>query len=163
MDNPIGTTSACAENTDGHHHHSSLDRNYLRVRGEYQIVELSPYPPMELPPRARRIQEDFSKAVDDFGTTSACAENTINARNINHHARNYLRVRGEYVMRRRVGAICWELPPRARRIQTLDCFESILAGTTSACAENTKPRKGKKKFNGNYLRVRGEYLRVSQM
>ena len=31
-----GTTSACAENTGLDHLANSIDRNYLRVRGEYQ-------------------------------------------------------------------------------------------------------------------------------
>mgnify|MGYP001694576975 CR=1 FL=1 len=33
---PHGTTSACAENTGLDHLANSIDRNYLRVRGEYQ-------------------------------------------------------------------------------------------------------------------------------
>jgi len=32
---PLGTTSACAENTMGHHGDPTTTRNYLRVRGEY--------------------------------------------------------------------------------------------------------------------------------
>ena len=31
-----GTTSACAENTRGDHEDRPYQRNYLRVRGEYQ-------------------------------------------------------------------------------------------------------------------------------
>ena len=34
----IGTTSACAENTDGNQRRDADLRNYLRVRGEYPPV-----------------------------------------------------------------------------------------------------------------------------
>ena len=71
-----GTTSACAENTGLDHLANSIDRNYLRVRGEYQGHGILPgrwgnylrvrgeYPKQchkerlirELPPRARRIR-----------------------------------------------------------------------------------------------------------
>ena len=94
----VGTTSACAENTtndprymqrSGNYlrvrgeYHASIRRpmamgNYLRVRGEYgcfpSVVEII----MELPPRARRIQEIAQPATAAGGTTSACAENTLN-------------------------------------------------------------------------------------
>ncbi len=73
-------------------------RNYLRVRGEY-------VPPVkwfgwnrELPPRARRIQEVNLYHHIKNGTTSACAENTKAEKIADAEKRNYLRVRGEYVM-----------------------------------------------------------------
>ena len=70
-----GTTSACAENTGLDHLANSIDRNYLRVRGEYQGHGILPgrwgnylrvrgeyiassflqFSTAELPPRARRI------------------------------------------------------------------------------------------------------------
>ena len=53
--------------------------------------------------------------------------------------------------------ICWELPPRARRIQGLAVNHELLPGTTSACAENTGDCRGVGHRCGNYLRVRGEY------
>ena len=71
-------------------------RNYLRVRGEYEVKALLEQISKELPPRARRIPtpQKFLPA----------------------HQRNYLRVRGEYFMPSMVPAMCPELPPRARRI-----------------------------------------------
>ena len=92
-----GTTSACAENTGLDHLANSIDRNYLRVRGEYQGHGILPgrwgnylrvrgeYPKQchkerlirELPPRARRIQYELDVAELRNGTTSACAENTL--------------------------------------------------------------------------------------
>mgnify|MGYP007010720120 CR=1 FL=1 len=50
----------------------------------------------ELPPRARRIPAKAFTTTWRFGTTSACAENTITARRFMESKRNYLRVRGEY-------------------------------------------------------------------
>ena len=50
-----------------------------------------------------------------------------------------------------------ELPPRARRIPRTPDFTSVIAGTTSACAENTCSKKHWTRPAWNYLRVRGEY------
>ena len=73
-----GTTSACAENTC---HGVSLLLglwNYLRVRGEYITDRDHGFDQMELPPRARRIRHHASVTSGAMGTTSACAENTLN-------------------------------------------------------------------------------------
>ena len=51
-------------------------RNYLRVRGEYRKILTRITSRLELPPRARRIQELLRETREVFGTTSACAENT---------------------------------------------------------------------------------------
>ena len=53
--------------------------NYLRVRGEYALVESGDPLKMELPPRARRILVFHLSGALDGGTTSACAENTLPA------------------------------------------------------------------------------------
>ena len=90
----------------------------------------------ELPPRARRIQDELKVQLTPGGTTSACAENTH--QNLTHYSesRNYLRVRGEYesiISAMQAGGnylrvrgeyhitldrvdTTQELPPRARRI-----------------------------------------------
>ena len=52
--------------------------NYLRVRGEYPYGEPIAAVVMELPPRARRIRFSSSESATSSGTTSACAENTLN-------------------------------------------------------------------------------------
>ena len=51
-----GTTSACAENTEIMCKLLVAHRNYLRVRGEYALIDLSYERIEELPPRARRIR-----------------------------------------------------------------------------------------------------------
>ena len=53
---PMGTTSACAENTHHQPGNDKHNRNYLRVRGEYMQQNLRLHPLRELPPRARRIR-----------------------------------------------------------------------------------------------------------
>ena len=53
-----------------------------------------------------------------------------------------------------------ELPPRARRILLGGAAAAGGAGTTSACAENTVCAGSILPTTGNYLRVRGEYLRL---
>ena len=74
-------------------------------------------------------------------------------------SRNYLRVRGEYLMQISGMIKILELPPRARRIQISNMFAITPMGTTSACAENTVGASWRPKPYWNYLRVRGEYLR----
>ena len=73
-----GTTSACAENTPIRTGQRHPRENYLRMRGEYVKPALLHKQYEELPPHARRIPivQDF--LGDFFGTTSACAENTLN-------------------------------------------------------------------------------------
>ena len=133
-----GTTSACAENTGPRQCLARLLGNYLRVRGEYKASRPQPLPERELPPRARRILQGFFEQVRRHGTTSACAENTGFPRCGGAPTRNYLRVRGEYRARAPPPASPPELPPRARRILGAADFLKGLAGTTSACAENTE-------------------------
>ena len=92
----LGTTSACAENTDDHASEACHTRNYLRVRGEYAAGLLIRFGCKELPPRARRIHLSKMSARAMMGTTSACAENTRRLHLPRRPTRNYLRVRGEY-------------------------------------------------------------------
>ena len=107
------------------------------MRGEYLNPPLVFLQAAELPPRARRIHLAPSNAIAAMGTTSACAENTLQSLGRGDAAWNYLRVRGEYdgvgddELRHR------ELPPRARRILAGVNQTRRNGGTTSACAENT--------------------------
>ena len=153
-----GTTSACAENTIARDAGVQPRRNYLRVRGEYQIVESPIMTTTELPPRARRIRGTCHGAFDALGTTSACAENTSFRQASTLPARNYLRVRGEYNASTHPRFPSRELPPRARRILFRDNPQLDSLGTTSACAENTSRIDRSLIDLRNYLRVRGEYL-----
>ena len=95
----IGTTSACAENTSRGQAPADICWNYLRVRGEYLRTSFRVFCTVELPPRARRIQNVKAQAAADNGTTSACAENTICTAFLVIWIGNYLRVRGEYKKR----------------------------------------------------------------
>ena len=92
------------------------------------------------------------------GTTSAHAENTKITVTYYLPKRNYLRVRGEYGCLLEAHAILMELPPRARRIRACPGWLILKYGTTSACAENTQVAQFAFRLEGNYLRVRGEYL-----
>ena len=113
----LGTTSACAENTSFSSPIISEKWNYLRVRGEYWGQCFENHFEGELPPRARRILPIGEGEKKAGGTTSACAENTLNRCSL---------------------AMTWmELPPRARRIPALTDRSEAVQGTTSACAENT--------------------------
>ena len=136
---PLGTTSACAENTAGGCCEPSACGNYLRVRGEY-FWEHGFFPHRaELPPRARRILTMIATGRPSLGTTSACAENTRRDPARGSAAWNYLRVRGEYFNIIDDTEAGKELPPRARRIPQRFVNSFRISGTTSACAENTLP------------------------
>ena len=136
--NRQGTTSACAENTGDSRANSLRNGNYLRVRGEYWIPSTWTRWIMELPPRARRIQNGEVHYPKQQGTTSACAENTCVRLLTCINGWNYLRVRGEYPTPQPGQLSVWELPPRARRILACSAVLLQTSGTTSACAENTK-------------------------
>ena len=91
-----GTTSAYAENTQQLGITDRIQRNYLRVRGEYaHQLHYSRFKE-ELPPRTRRIHRRHDWWRDWCGTTSAYAENTHSPSRRQRAGRNYLRVRGEY-------------------------------------------------------------------
>ena len=95
--------------------------------------------------------------INVHGTTSACAENTDPGLGRMPGSWNYLRVRGEYYHGSGGFIEGAELPPRARRIPMCSRNEVGRYGTTSACAENTRPTSVFRRFIWNYLRVRGEY------
>ena len=97
-----------------------------------------------------------------MGTTSACAENTIDAEIMPASSGNYLRVRGEYSSFSSLLRFIAELPPRARRIHRLPAGRAPRTGTTSACAENTLLSPGRRCRRWNYLRVRGEYQKDTE-
>ena len=154
---PSGTTSACAENTMHRHLRPGDNRNYLRVRGEYNDLWEHWGDKAELPPRARRIPLGCTHHVGLFGTTSACAENTFGKPSTCFFRWNYLRVRGEYWRLATRTRVLMELPPRARRIHQTRRHPRNPTGTTSACAENTGGLSTITTLDRNYLRVRGEY------
>ena len=101
--------------------------------------------------------------LEEYRTTSACAENTRLLSPSCGGKTNYLRVRGEYCSMWIDFAAHSELPPRARRILTTALAPIGSQGTTSACAENTPQLRGHRTHTGNYLRVRGEYLSKSNL
>ena len=111
-----GTTSACAENTTHGSGTVSGDRNYLRMRGEYEVRSAPAGLLRELPPHARRIRYETTQNAIPIGTTSACAENTWGLGCFVKREWNYLRMRGEYRNGLSIAFVYQELPPHARRI-----------------------------------------------
>ena len=67
-------------------------------------------------------------------------------------------MRGEYDKNGQYMAGGTELPPHARRIHVNVVHIIAHGGTTSACAENTRLAGIEECKEGNYLRMRGEYL-----
>ena len=113
-------------------------RNYLRMRGEYRDGNRDTGRLGELPPHARRILGTWRTMRGLAGTTSACAENTLAMFSASTRIGNYLRMRGEYSACSMLKTLVGELPPHARRILTTAELKGPKAGTTSACAENTR-------------------------
>ena len=131
------------ENTTGRGTLMRNSGNYLRVRGEYEWDGTQAKLTQELPPRARRIRPNDIIPILEEGTTSAYAENTVEAALIAEYGGNYLRVRGEYMGDAYQLAQALELPPRTRRIRNRGRNRPGGSGTTSAYAENTD-------FSGHY-------------
>ena len=127
------------------------------MRGEYDCAHFGFSSLKELPPRARRIHDEVENCALLIGTTSACAENTRHVTSSTPYFWNYLRVRGEYQIGGAALGSDAELPPRARRIHRAAVMGGVPAGTTSACAENTRGSLEQCPPTWNYLRVRGEY------
>ena len=94
-----GTTSAHAENTFSRAGALTIHRNYLRARGEYSRNANMVLRNLELPPRTRRIRLVETPIHRSIGTTSAHAENTLPQSWGRAHYGNYLRARGEYVVK----------------------------------------------------------------
>ena len=132
------------------------------MRGEYLIKLTDKQKRTELPPRARRIHPKRKPMMRCAGTTSACAENTWTRPRPWPNTWNYLRVRGEYLIKLTDKQKRTELPPRARRIHPKRKPMMRCAGTTSACAENTWTRPRPWPNTWNYLRVRGEYMMLNR-
>ena len=72
-------------------------------------------------------------------------------------------MRGEYDQTTLDRLEAVELPPRARRILQITPWVPRPDGTTSACAENTRVPRLLRALDRNYLRVRGEYPRISKI
>ena len=132
--------------------------NYLRVRGEYSMTVTDQFAQAELPPRTRRIPSWRLPSAGTMRTTSAYAENTSSAVSPTRWRRNYLRVRGEYILSGIAYSVEEELPPRTRRIPLTILPRDNKNGTTSAYAENTALKAVSSAIIWNYLRVRGEYV-----
>ena len=152
-----GTTSACAENTRLRCRKSTLTWNYLRMRGEYLVIEAPIDSILELPPHARRIRRSLLPETTGSRTTSACAENTDLVYWNAGRDGNYLRMRGEYSTVIILVSSLRELPPHARRIPNFTGQRTDKTRTTSACAENTSRAIKIADKPWNYLRMRGEY------
>ena len=114
----------------------------------------------ELPPHARRRVLAAWGFAFPQGITSACAEKRVSASKVPAILGNYLRMRGEEWSQSTTPRHQLELPPHARR-RGLECCEHVIDdGITSACAEKSGLHPQTCEVIGNYLRMRGEELRL---
>ena len=154
------TTSAYAEKSPPRPLVGISLRNYLRIRGEELNDELIYEYNQELPPHTRRRALLGVVATGAMGTTSAYPEkrrdNSISLATI----RNYLRIRGEESGIIYPFSTAKELPPHTRRRALQTLIPSIQIGTTSAYAEKRRCFAVGRNTTRNYLRIRGEEMRV---
>ena len=119
---------------------SSRPRNYLRMRGEETAGHSKPHLPLELPPHARRRAPASESKLAFTG--------------------NYLRMRGEERFPKATSAPMTELPPHARRRVETARMARKHRGITSACAEKRAAMVWHNEHIRNYLRMRGEEIRL---
>ena len=94
----LGITSACAEKRPVQPSNRIRPRNYLRMRGEEFTPTAKAKKSQELPPHARRRENQPAPAVVALGITSACAEKRTPRLFTRTISENYLRMRGEESM-----------------------------------------------------------------
>ena len=90
-----GNTSACAEKSVQYPYSVSVNRKYLRMRGEEDSLLLSFSENGEIPPHARRRGRRFVLPLCGAGNTSACAEKRFPCAILLCGFGKYLRMRGE--------------------------------------------------------------------
>ena len=94
-----GTTSAYAENTPPRGQNDQSAKGTTSAYAENTEGQVTiDFPDAELPPRTRRIRRHHGARPHVQGTTSAYAENTPRVPRSRATRRNYLRVRGEYIL-----------------------------------------------------------------
>ena len=97
-------------------------REHPRVRGEYILMILLGIAGMGTPPRARGIHPDDTTRNSWHGNTPACAGNTNGILRRLLSSREHPRVRGEYVLGRKLLRFILGTPPRARGIPYYGLF-----------------------------------------
>ncbi len=151
-----GNTSACAEKSVQYPYSVSVNRKYLRMRGEEDSLLLSFSENGEIPPHARRRGRRFVLPLCGAGNTSACAEKRFPCAILLCGFGKYLRMRGEEYSWAHLNGLTEEIPPHARRRAAQVGGVKSVGGNTSACAEKSTSVVGRGSGCRKYLRMRGE-------
>ena len=152
---PIGITSACAEQTDNELTVTNGNKDHLRVCGADGIMNRTKSCPMGSPPRVRSRRASHSCAMFHVGITSACAEQTATCRVSASAISDHLRVCGAD------GSESFDLnvntgsPPRVRSRPSLSGRAARRGRITSACAEQTGWTLRNRRSPPDHLRVCG--------
>ena len=134
-------TSACAEQTL---YPQSLGKNagdHLRVCGADRCDGRSSDDLVGSPPRVRSRRDVRVEAGQRAGITSACAEQTDTTARAPHRKTDHLRVCGADLGTRPDGVRAIGSPPRVRSRRAAPVRGGVRPGITSACAEQTSPRR----------------------
>ena len=152
----VRITSACAERTRPHTAASRYPSDHLRLRGENASSASASGQDSGSPPPARRELALVAVVLDTHRITSACAERTDRSWRTSSANSDHLRLRGENVPVRRVGAVGRGSPPPARRERAGGFSVLFRPRITSACAERTRRPPGLVRPPADHLRLRGE-------
>ena len=153
-DNP-GITSACAEQTITQGGSSPANGDHLRVCGA-DVQQIPPvFEHLGSPPRVRSRPHHPDVAVGAVGITSACAEQTYGCSPHAKPSKDHLRVCGADGMTSAFLPPQPGSPPRVRSRLQREHGHQMVAGITSACAEQTSLECSRSWSDWDHLRVCG--------
>ena len=152
---PVGITSACAEQTRPSGPVDSGRGDHLRVCGADSLYSSASSELVGSPPRVRSRRRSHARPVVGRGITSACAEQTPDTTGQGRHPKDHLRVCGADQVPLRRDASAGGSPPRVRSRPRVGRPGERSTGITSACAEQTTHGQGSGSDSGDHLRVCG--------
>ena len=157
---PVGIISACAEQTRSIESRSLGARDHLRVCGADANRLSGRHRAPGSSPRVRSRHFQRARPRRIAGIISACAEQTWGLRKRRRVTWDHLRVCGADAVLVAVVASVAGSSPRVRSRQTPLCDADTLIGIISACAEQTRGRRRRRKSTGDHLRVCGADQRL---
>ena len=152
---PLGITSACAEQTVEARLPPAWGRDHLRVCGADRHPQNQQHMHLGSPPRVRSRQASVFRLPSHVRITSACAEQTRSASGRRSRATDHLRVCGADDSFAASAATLAGSPPRVRSRLPWSRLNTVIRGITSACAEQTQTRHPTRSSPEDHLRVCG--------
>ena len=140
---------------------SSTPRDHLRVCGADLVESRRKVMNLGSPPRVRSRRAHRHESGGHAGITSACAEQTGRVACGPSCNGDHLRVCGADVSKTGSTNYSEGSPPRVRSRHRGHARQWSADGITSACAEQTPPRRTVRRWTGDHLRVCGADIRTT--